>query len=92
VIGQWLSSKLTPDNQARWLQLAIANMFPTRSLLYKWGKESSPKFMHCNTETTYGHIQSRCLLLEKPRTAAHYLIWREIRMQLKAAHASDTAV
>jgi hypothetical protein len=29
------------------------------------------------------------MLLEKPRTAAHHLIWREILMHLKAAQASD---
>ena len=68
VIGKWLSCKLTPDNHARWIQLAIANMFPSRSLLHKWGKESSPKCTHCNTVETYGHIQSRCMLLEKPPT------------------------
>ena len=89
VIGKWLSCKLTPDNHARWIQLAIANMFPSRSLLHKWGKESSPKCTHCNTVETYGHIQSRCTLLEKPRTAAHHLIWREILMHLKAAQTLD---
>jgi hypothetical protein len=29
-----------------------------------------------------GHIQSRCKALEKPRIAAHHMIWREILLQL----------
>jgi hypothetical protein len=29
-----------------------------------------------------GHIQSRCKILEKPRLAAHHMIWREILLQL----------
>ena len=87
IIGHWLACRLTPDNQAKWIQLAIANMFPTKALLYKWGKESCPNCAHCNVAETYGHLQSRCTLLEKPRTAAHHLIWRELLIQLKAASA-----
>jgi hypothetical protein len=29
-----------------------------------------------------GHIQSRCKVLEKPRIAAHHMIWREILLKL----------
>ena len=29
-----------------------------------------------------GHIQSRCKAPEKPRIAAHHMIWREILLQL----------
>ena len=30
----------------------------------------------------FGHIQSRCKILGKPRSAAHHMIWREILLQL----------
>ena len=54
-----------------------------------WGVHAPSRkhdFLFFNT--LHGHIESQCLLLEKPRNAAHHLIWREILIQLKAASAS----
>ena len=55
----------------------MGGQFPCRAKLYQWGIEKSPDCPHCRELESLGHIQSRCLLLTAPRTAAHHLIWRE---------------
>ena len=60
----------------------VGLQFPCRALLHQWGKEDSPNCPVCNERESLGHIQSRCKILEKPRIAAHHMIWREILLQL----------
>ena len=52
------------------------------SVLFRWNIEKSPNCPRCKERESFGHIQSRCPLLEVPRTAAHHLIWREILLCL----------
>jgi hypothetical protein len=60
----------------------VGLQFPCRALLHQWGKEDSPNCPFCNERESLGHIQSRCKILEKPRIAAHHIIWRKILLQL----------
>jgi hypothetical protein len=60
----------------------VSLQFPCRALLHPWGKEVSPNCPFCNERESLGHIQCRCKNLEKPRIAAHHMIWREILLQL----------
>jgi hypothetical protein len=53
------------------------------------GAKKTPRTaLSVTRENTLGHIQSRCTLLEKPRIAAHHMIWREILLQL-LYHSGD---
>ena len=77
LLGRCLADSSFPDSAKRRLIQSVGGQFPCRAKLYQWGIEKSPDCPHCRELESLGHIQSRCLLLTAPRTAAHHLIWRE---------------
>ena len=80
LLGACLADSSFPDGAKKRLMQSVGLQFPCRALLHQWGKEDSP---NCYKEKeSLGHIQSRCETLEKPRIAAHHMIWREILLQL----------
>jgi hypothetical protein len=88
LLGACLSSSSFPEKAKKRLIPSVGFQFPSRALLYQWGKEDSPNCPVCHEREYLGHIQSRCTLLEKPRIAAHHMIWREILLQL-LYHSGD---
>ena len=82
LLGACLADSSFPDGAKKRLIQLVSLQFPCRALLHQWGKEDSPNCPFCNERESLGHIQSRCKILEKPRIAAHHMIWREILLQL----------
>jgi ribonuclease HI len=82
LLGACLADSLFPDGAKKRLIQSVSLQFPCRALLHQWGKEDSPNCPFCNERESLGHIQCRCKSLEKPRIAAHHMIWREILLQL----------
>ena len=77
LLGRCFADSSFPDSAKRRLMQSVGGQFPCRAKLFQWGIEKSPDCPHCKERESLGHIQSRCLLLTAPRTAAHHLIWRE---------------
>ena len=82
LLGACLADSSFPDGAKKRLIQSVSLQFLCRALLHQWGKEDSPNCPFCNERESLGHIQSRCKILEKPRIAAHHMIWREILLQL----------
>ena len=82
LLGACLADSAFPDGAKKRLIQSVGLQFPCRDLLHQWGKEDSPNCPFCNERESLGQIQSRCKILEKPRIAAHHMIWREILLQL----------
>ena len=82
LLGRCLADSTFPDAARRRLLQSVSGQFPCRANLFRWNIEKSPNCPRCKERESFGHIQSRCPLLEAPRTAAHHLIWREILLCL----------
>jgi len=82
LLGACLAGSSFPDGSKKRLIQSVSLQFPCRALFHQWGKEDFPNCPFCNERESMGHIQSRCKILEKPRIAAHHMIWREILLQL----------
>ena len=82
LLGRCLADSTFPDAARRRLLQSVGGQFPCRANLFRWNIEKSPNCPRCKERESFGHIQSRCPLLEAPRTAAHHLIWREILLCL----------
>jgi len=72
LLGACLADSAFPDGAEKLLIQFVGLQFPCRALLHQWGKEDSPNCPFCNERESFGHIQSRCKILEKPRIAAAY--------------------
>jgi len=86
LLGKHWQDKTAPDRSKRCLLQSIGHQFPCAKLLKLWGLRDSDECRLCkrlHPEVTpwpesLGHIQARCLALQKPRIAVHDGIWHEL--------------
>jgi len=79
----------SPDKDKKRLIQSVGFQFPSRALLHQWGEGDSLNCPFCHDRESLGHIQSRCKSLEKRRSVAHHMIWREILRLHLLSHSGD---
>ena len=83
LLAKYLADESVPVQSTRRLLQCLTHQFPCAAHLYRCGLKDSPKCPHCPAEDEHlGHIQSRCLALQRPRIAAHHAIWRDLLQSL----------